>query len=232
MLPALSVIQDDKERVKRAFIKATSFIALVTFPMVSGLWAVTPHAVYTLLGEKWADVIPIFQVLCIVGLLHSVATNVGWIFLSQGRVDLMLKLQYGFCFFILLSFLIGIKWGPIGVAVCYSIVSVLLMPVSFMVAGSIIDMTFGDVVRAISGIFGCAMLMVLGVWSFGLLLPSTWPHWAFLVIQSSLGVVIYVALIHFFRLSAYLEIRNLFIMNIWPKFKGTGTIIRRHGTAR
>lgn len=51
MFPALSKIQDDKERVKRIFLRMTRVIALVTFPMMLGLVVVVEPFVITVFGK-------------------------------------------------------------------------------------------------------------------------------------------------------------------------------------
>ena len=219
MFPALSTIQGDKRLFKQVFLRATGAIALVTFPMVLGLWVVAPSVVYSLLGERWVGVIPIFQVLCILGIPQSIATNTGWIFLSQGRTDIRLKLQIAFSTLFITSFVIGINWGVMGVAVCYTIASTLAMPIQCQVAGRLIDMTFWDVVRATSGIFLYAIIMAIFVLGLGRILPLYWPHWAYLSVQVPFGIIVYISLIHFFKLSAYLEIREL-IKEEWQKRTG------------
>lgn len=221
MFPALSAMQGDKERVKRAFLKATSSIALITFPMTLGMWVVARPAVYATLGEKWAGVIPIFRVLCILGLTQSLVTNTGWIFLSQGRTDVRLKLLIVLSILFITSFAIGINWGVMGVAVCYTITSLLVMPVQFHIAGKLINMTFGDVVRAVAGIFGCAVAMAAFVWGVGHILPTNLPHWRYLAVQVPVGVVLYVAMIRIFRLRAYQEVREIIYEQIQSKFHGS-----------
>jgi PST family polysaccharide transporter len=209
MFPALSLIQDDKELVKSIFLKATRSIALVTFPMVLGAWVTAPTIVHVLLGEKWVGVIPIFQVLCILGLPESIATNTGWIFLSQGRTDVRLKLQIVFSTLFIISFLIGIRWGAIGVAVCYAIASLSATPIQFHVAGRLIGMTFMDIVRATTGILICAVIMAACVLGLGHILPSEWPRWLNLILQISFGIIFYLSLIHIKQLKAYLEVKEI-----------------------
>ncbi len=209
MFPALSTIKNDKERVKRVFLRATRSIGFVTFPMVLGLWVIAPSAVYAVLGEKWAGVIPIFRVLCILGLTQSVATSTGWIFLSQGRTDIRLKLQIAFSALFIASFFIGIKWGAMGVAVCYTVASLLATPVQFQVAGRLINMTFRDVVHAVAGIFGCAAGMSALVFGLGYALPANWPHWAYPAVQVPFGIVVYAAFVQIFDLAAYHDLRGL-----------------------
>ncbi len=210
MFPVLSTIQGEKARVKRVFLRTTRSIAFITFPMVLGVWVIAPSVVYTLLGENWTGVIPIFQILCILGLPQSIGTNTGWIFLSQGRTDIRLKLQIAASALIITSFIIGINWGVMGVVVCYAIASLLFMPIQFQVAGKLINMTFLDVVSATSGVFLCAIIMAVFVLGLGQVLPPHWPHWMYLLTQVPFGVVVYLLLVHFFRLKAYIELKQLF----------------------
>lgn len=219
MFPALSLIQDDKKRVKRVFLKGISSIALITFPMVLGMWVIAPYAINTMLGEKWTGVIPIFQVLCILGIPQSIATNTGWIFLSQGRTDVRLKLQIGFSILFITSFIIGINWGAMGVAVCFAIANLLATPIQFHVAGKLVNMTFQNVVRAVAGIFSCAIGMAVLVWVIGYILPNNWSHWTYLAIQVPVGIIVYVILIHIFQLKAYQEVRSIIREQIQSGFR-------------
>jgi O-antigen/teichoic acid export membrane protein len=209
MFPALSSIQNDKELVKRIFIKATRSIALVTFPMVLGIWVTAPTIIHVLLGEKWAGVIPIFQVLCILGLFQSIATNTGWIFLSQGKADIRLKLQIVFSTLFIISFLLGVRWGAMGVAVCYTVASLLATPIQFQVAGRLIGLTFMDIVRATTGILLCAAIMAFLVLGLGHILPSHWPRSLHLILQIFFGVTFYFAIIHIKKLRAYMELKEV-----------------------
>ena len=120
MFPALSSIQDDKPRVKRVYLKSISVIGLITFPMMTGLFAVSDHFILALLGDKWAEVIPLFRIFCWVGLLQSIATTVGWIYhLRETGLYFTMGVIGSFdCY----SFIIGIHWGIIGVAWSYAIV--------------------------------------------------------------------------------------------------------------
>jgi PST family polysaccharide transporter len=216
MFPALSSIQDDMELVKSIFLKVTRSIALVTFPMVLGIWVTAPSIVHILLGEKWVGVIPIFQVLCILGVSQSIATNTGWIFLSQGRTDVRLKLQAAFSTLFIISFLIGVKWGAMGVAICYTIASLLTTPIQFRVAGRLIGMTFTDVVKAVSGVLICAVIMAACVLGLGQILPSKWPRWLNLMLQVSFGIIFYVSIIHIKQLKAYVDVKEL-LHEQWEK---------------
>jgi PST family polysaccharide transporter len=229
MFPAMVTVQNDKERVKRVFLKSTSSIAMITYPMVFGIWVVAPSVVYTLLGEKWAGVIPIFQVLCVLGLTQSINANAGSILLTQGRSDLMLKLRIVFFAIYLTSFIIGVNWGSIGVAVCYTLTSLLLTPVYYRVIGQVVDMTFLEVLRAVAGVFFCALMMAVAVWGLKLLLPANLPHAVYLIIQIPFGVVLYGVLVHVFNLTVYRETRQLILEQLQLRFPAIGVSSRVNG---
>jgi hypothetical protein len=81
---------------------------------------------------------------------------------------------------------------------------------NFAIPGKLINMTFSEVVRNVRGVFGCGVLMAGGVWLLGIFMPPGWPHWANLVIRVLFGVTLYVMLVHFFKLGAYMELKTLF----------------------
>jgi len=126
MFPAFSAIQKDVERVKDMYLKSISVISLVTFPLTLGLLVVSQSFVLALFGDKWAEMIPILQVFCLLGLIQSIGTTVGWIYQSQGRTDIMFRwgLVSGSIFII--SFVVGLRWGALGVAVAYTVANFLL----------------------------------------------------------------------------------------------------------
>jgi hypothetical protein len=84
-----------------------------------------------------------------------------------------------------------------------------MMPIYFRVVGKLVDMTFFDVVKAVAGVFFCGLVMAGCVWSIKLLLPADWPHWAYLMFQVPLGIAVYGALIHYFSIQSYLEVKTL-----------------------
>ena len=209
MFPALSTIQGNKEHVKRIFLRVTGYIAFITFPMVLGILVIAPSVVYALLGERWVGVIPIFKVLCILGLTQSIATNTGWIFLSQGRTDIRLRLQLAFSTLFIISFFIGIRWGAIGVAACYTIASLLVTPIQFQIAGKLINMTFSDVYKKIIAILVCSILMAAIVFITNQFLISKFSNIFKLIIDLFVGILSYIFLIWIFKLEAAKKIFNL-----------------------
>ncbi|MCP4361150.1 MAG: MOP flippase family protein [Chloroflexi bacterium] len=211
MFPALSQIQDDIPKVKHVYLYANRIIALLTMPLMLGLLVVAKPFVLALFGPKWEAVIPVLQILCLVGLKQPIGSTVGWIYQSQGRTNLMFRWSI-FAFVVtIISFFIGIRWGVVGVAAAYAVGNYLIWYPSVEIPGRLIDMSFKEFIVNVAGIFGCALGMALIVWALGTRFPSEWPNWLQLLIQVAVGVVVYWSLIHIFRVRAYSETKSLFL---------------------
>lgn len=215
MFPALSAIKNDTQRVARAFLRGVGMVALVTFPVMVGAFVVADTAIPMVFGDQWRPVVPIFRILCGLGLIQSVATNTGWIFVSQGRVDVQLKLQLFVVPLVILSFAVGLQWGIVGVAGAYALTSGLLIPVQLHVAGRLVALRLPEIGRALVGILACALTMGAAVAGVEWIAEGHLPAWLVLVIQVSFGVGLYLFLIHTTRLPAYLELRQVLAGRPW-----------------
>ncbi len=147
MFPALSHLEDDKARVREAYIKATRHIAVVTFPLTAGLVVLAPELVNVFLGAKWERAIFLVQVLAAIGGLQSIYTTQGWIYLSQGRTGVMLRVGIMTAVVFSSSFIIGLHWNVEGVAVAYAVAFTLMVYPTFAIPFRLIGMRFSYYVR-------------------------------------------------------------------------------------
>nr|WP_281385774.1 polysaccharide biosynthesis C-terminal domain-containing protein [Microbacterium marinum] len=69
-----------------------------------------------LLGETWAAAGPIFSVLAIGSVFRSIQQVANWIFVVEDRTKSMLRLSLVGQPIIVVLILIGLIWGPVGVA--------------------------------------------------------------------------------------------------------------------
>ncbi len=209
MFPSLSTIQEDTERVRRVFFRMTRTIALITFPMMLGLLAVSESFVLGVLGSQWSEMVPILRVFCIVGVMQSVGTLKGNLFLSQGRPDLMFRVGLFAKPVLIAGIVIGLQWGVAGVAYGYATAVALVTYPEWHYAGKLVGFTYGDLAYDLSGIFGCAAGMAGLVYALGLAPSAEWPHSLRLLIQVPAGAGIYWVLVYSFDVRAYQEIVDL-----------------------
>lgn len=147
MFPALSVIQDDKKAVCFAYTRATRYIGTISFPLMAGLAVLAPQFVRVALGLKWGRSIFLIQILALVGLVQSITTTVGWLYMSQGRTATLLRFGLSVAPVYIAAFVIGLRWNVEGVAVSYAIAVLLLIYPTFAIPFRFIDMPFWHFAR-------------------------------------------------------------------------------------
>jgi PST family polysaccharide transporter len=127
--PALSRIQNEPVRYQKYYTTLVSLIAFITMPLVVFLFVCADEVIGLLLGSKWSGAADIFKILCIGAFIQPVATTWGLVLVSLGQSKRYLKWGIANSILIVLSFIVGLPWGAIGVAAGYTIATyVLLLP--------------------------------------------------------------------------------------------------------
>ena len=148
---------------------------------------------------------PILEVLCLVGLIQSIFTLNGSLFLSQGRANLQLKVSIAVTIVTFLGIIGGLRWGPIGVAWGYTAAVVLTHYPAFRAAGGLVDLKYRNVVRAVSGVLACSVAMGASVMALRTAFPLDISPTVDLAVYVAAGVLIYAALLGLFRIDAARE---------------------------
>jgi O-antigen/teichoic acid export membrane protein len=124
--PVLSQRQTSLEQVGALYLRSTAAIVLITAPLMAGLWALREPFIEVALGARWLPVAEVLAWLSPVGLLQSILTTVGVIYMTTGRTDIMFRWGVVVLVVTVTAMVIGLRWGYIGVAACYSIANVVL----------------------------------------------------------------------------------------------------------
>lgn len=147
---ALSRLQDDPVRRRSYFLKGFSLVLGMTMPITIACALFANDVIVALLGPKWREAAPIFRLMVPTIFVLSIANPLAWLLLASGRI----KRQFQMCMVLApamtLGCIIGLPFGPKGVAAGYSIVMTLwLFPViAWTVHGT--EISFWDVVKAIA----------------------------------------------------------------------------------
>lgn len=145
MLPILSKIQHDKERLRSIYLRTAGLLALVSVPGIAAVTFSGEQIIGLLLGEKWLPVAPIFWWLGIAALNLPLTFTEKWLFVAQGKTKELLMIGTFVSIITALSFLIGIQWGVVGVAAAYAISNYLLrIPVSYWAISKIGPVSMAD----------------------------------------------------------------------------------------
>jgi len=122
VIPALSRLQDDPERWRRAFLKAFSALNLVSAGLTTMLVVSAEPLVRLIFGTQWAEAGRIFAFLAISMFAATPANATGWIYISLGQSRRMFQWALMVTPFYVAAYVIGLPFGGRGVALCYSIV--------------------------------------------------------------------------------------------------------------
>jgi O-antigen/teichoic acid export membrane protein len=147
---ALSRLQDDPSRLKSYFLKGYALVLAMTLPVTITCTLFADDVIVVLLGPKWMAAAPIFRLLAPTILVFAVANPLSWLVCSLGLVQRSLKMGLVIAPIMIASYVIGLPYGPKGVAFAYSAVMILwVLPViAWSVHGTVIS--FRDILVAVS----------------------------------------------------------------------------------
>jgi PST family polysaccharide transporter len=128
---ALSRIQDDPQRVRRYFLKGYSLVLSLTLPITIACALFSDDIILVLLGAKWKEAAAIFKLLAPTMLVFAIANPLGWLLNALGLVKRGLYIAFVIAPLMIASYAIGLPYGPKGVALSYSVVTMLwIVPVA------------------------------------------------------------------------------------------------------
>lgn len=126
-LPAFSRAQDDPDRVRRAVIRAASLSATVTFPVFAVMTVMSGEIVTLAFGDQWSESAPVLAALAPAGFAYALAFIYFDYLLALGHARVRLGL-YGVRSIVhLMGFIVGLRWGVVGVGLSFTVSSTLLL---------------------------------------------------------------------------------------------------------
>jgi polysaccharide transporter, PST family len=135
-VPTLSRLQAEPERYRRALFQIFELVAVTSFLFSGLLLVLASPLTLVVLGPKWEEAAVIFAAFTPVALYTPMTCVAGWLFTSQGRGRDFLVMSVISSSVAVLSFLAGLRFGAFGVALGYSLSSLMVqMPVAFWLAG-------------------------------------------------------------------------------------------------
>lgn len=208
MFPSFSQIQDDKERVKDIYLKLIRAVSLVTFPMMLGMYVVSDAFVLGVLGEQWYEVIPLLKVYCITGLVVSIVTLNGAIYMSQGAAKLQLQVNLFIQPMLIACVAVGLLWGVIGVVIGYAVANYIGAVITWVTAGRLIRLSIYEILTNLLPSLLISIVMAVIVKLANELLVNEGPLIQF-VFQMAVGVCVYPCLLVLVKPRGYQEIRGV-----------------------
>lgn len=210
LAPTFSRMQDEPARIAEAWARVVRMIGALAVPALGGIIVVADEFVATLLGDKWAPVAPIIQVLAWVGILQALQSINVDVLMARDKTRWIFRYTLGYTALHVTAFAIGVQWGVMGVAVGFAITSTLVEPVLTIMTARVLGVSPMVFVRAVFGVFQAAggMMVALLFIREGLIDAGV-PSAARLGILIALGVVIYLPLLAWRAPEVVRDVRSL-----------------------
>jgi O-antigen/teichoic acid export membrane protein len=207
MFPALSLLNGDLPRIRKIYLKCIEAVSFLTFPMMVGMFVVSESFILGVLGEHWSELIPIFQIFCFAGLINSIATITGAVYLSQGESKLQFRVNLVTRPLAIGCVIIGLSWGIIGVVWGIVIAAWISGIYAMMVAWKLIGLSRAAVLRVLFPIISLSFLMGTAVYLIGGM-ASSYGFLVTLLIQIISGGFIYLLAAVVSRMSALESVKE------------------------
>jgi O-antigen/teichoic acid export membrane protein len=173
LFPAYASVNDDMAALKRLTVDSSALMLLIGLPLSLGLAVVAPDAVRVLLGDRWLEVIPLLQVLCISGCVASGIAGAPILYVAMGRPDTAAKLA-AFRFVLTVSLVaLGVATaGTLGAAWAMVATACITQLINWRVVQRSLDLSLAEVRRDFTRPVVAAAVMALAVLALLNLLPE------------------------------------------------------------
>lgn len=125
MLPALSRLQNDPEKYRRAYLRVIAFLALIGGPIVAFVYAEAALIVEIVLGSQWTDAAVIVQCFIPAAFISTLCSAPRYLFITTGHTALHARISAFEFVLVVCAVLAGIRGGLVHVAIAYSVASVI-----------------------------------------------------------------------------------------------------------
>lgn len=196
LFPAFSKLQYDNEKLKKVYSRVIFFIALVSFPLMTGLMATSELFVSVIFGDKWNNLATILLIMAPIGMMQSLVTTTGSLYMAKGNVKMMFKTGTINAIVAVVSFIVGISFGIEGVALAYLIANIIMLYPMLAIAWKQIDFSAKEGFSEIFPILMFSIIMGLCVVSLGRVFEDHIESQIMRLIAMVLsGIIIYVLLL-------------------------------------
>ncbi len=115
--------------------------------------------------------------------------------MALGRADWELRVDATTLVLRVIGFVIGLRWGIVGVAVGYTIADAVMHPVAIMVVGRLVPLTVGQYARALVPAIGATLAMAASWWVVNESTSAFLAGMPLALLRSATGAFVYLALI-------------------------------------
>lgn len=192
LYPVMSRQQARLADMATLYLRAVRVIAMVTAPLMAGLFVLRGPFVDFAFGEQWRSVVPILAWLAPVGFIQSIVSTTGTVFMARGKTHILLRLGVMSAFLQVGAFVAGVRWGVTGVAACYCLANIVNAFPCLIVTMRQLEASPLRLVSAVSPAICSALVMAALLWGLqGTTIFTLATYHAGLILSVGAGIVTY-----------------------------------------
>jgi O-antigen/teichoic acid export membrane protein len=190
MLPALSRMQDDRNKLIETYISMIWAAAILWVPTVAGLGLVSSHLVPVLFGHKWDAAVPVILIVSVTAASQALVRPTSQVLLAVGKPNVNVLINLIQLAITIVSFAVGVRYGIAGAAWAYTFTSFASIPFHLVALHRVVDVPVGRLLRRYSSVVAAGIVMSVAVFVVGEISSPGMGDWCFLV-QIAAGAAVY-----------------------------------------
>lgn len=148
-LPALSSLQSSPTKFSEYYRRIVFLISFLSMPIMAFVFVFADNIVLIMLGDNWSPAIPIIKILAISAFIQPVSGTKGVVMISTGMSKKYFIIGLVNSVLVVSSFIVGLHWGIIGVAIAFAIINYLFLLPSLYYSFRNTPVTVGDFFKSI-----------------------------------------------------------------------------------
>jgi len=207
--PTFSRLQDDRDRLRRAYERMSRALASVTLPGYVGLALIAEEAIVLLAGEPWRASGAVATVLILTGPAQALQAYSGAVLNAIGHPEVTLRYRFLTAVVNVAGFLVAVLVfrSVIAVAAAYALRAYILAPVVLRWLESYADIPFRKNLLRLRRIAVSTALMAVAVLIVKAVMPASTGLPLSLAVQIGVGVVVYAL--------AMLLLERALVIDLW-----------------
>jgi O-antigen/teichoic acid export membrane protein len=164
LFPAFSRIAGKRDRLISGYLRASRLIVAIILPLFLLIVITIPDLVPVVLGSKWSGTTTVIQVLAWLGILQSLRALNTAILLASDRPGVLFRIALVGLPVYLLGFVVGLRWGIVGVAAGASIAASIIQPLYTVASARVLG------IRSLEVLYQCSRVILAAIGSFAVAL--------------------------------------------------------------
>lgn len=209
--PLFAQLQNDEERLRNAYKRIMLLVLFIINPIIILMLVLAKPLTVFLFTEKWLPMIPIFQVICLSGLLYPLHLYNLLILQVKGRSDLFLKLEVIKKILLTIVIFVSFYFGLYGLLWGQLIFSILALFINTYFAGKMINYSTKRQLLDMLPLFLIVIFVGISIYILDVNLFNNLMIFSRLMSGTVTGLLLYLGLSYLLKINSLLEIKNIIL---------------------